>query len=69
MKPGDLVRRKMYPDNLGLFMGMRTFKYTGTGPGKDYTCAEVMWFHTRASNGDAVSTIQHDLIEVCNEDR
>ena len=67
MKAGDLVRRKMYPDNLGLFMGMRTFRgYEGAD---DYACAEVMWFHQRASNGDIVSTIQHDLIEVCNENR
>ncbi len=67
MKPGDVVRRKMYPDNLGLFMGMRTFKNSNLGD--DYTCAEVMWFHTRASNGDIVSTIQHDLIEVIDEGR
>jgi len=67
MKPGNLVRRKMYPDEVGLFMGMRTFKKSNLGD--DYTCAEVMWFHTRASNGDVVSTIQHDLIEVIDENR
>ncbi len=65
MKPGDLVRRKMYPDDLGLFIGMRTFKNSSLGD--DYTCAEVMWLHKRAVNGDIISTIQHDLIEVANE--
>ena len=65
MKPGNLVRRKMYPDEVGLFMGMRTFKNSNLGD--DYTCAEVMWFHTCAPNGDAVSTIQHNLIEVVDE--
>ena len=68
MKPGDLVRRKMYPDEVGLFMGLRTFGSAALN-GDDYTCAEVMWFHTRASNGDAVSTVQHDLIEVIDENR
>ena len=68
MKPGDIVRRKMYPDEVGLFMGMITFGST-TLNSDDYTCAEVMWFHTRAPNGDVVSTIQHDLIEVVDENR
>ncbi len=68
MKPGDVVRRKMYPDEVGLFMGMRTFSRAHVG-GDDYTCAEVMWFHTHAPNGDAISTVQHDLIEVVNENR
>jgi len=67
MNPGNLVRRKMYPDEVGLFMGMRTFKNSNLGD--DYTCAEVMWFHTRAPNGDAVSTIQRNLIEVVDESR
>jgi len=75
MKPGDLVRRKMYPDEVGLFMGMITYKcqlseaYPDRYSRADYTCAEVMWFHTHAPNGDAVSTVQHDLIEVVNESR
>ena len=68
MKPGDVVRRKMYPDEVGLFMGMITFGSAALN-GDDYTCAEVMWFHTRASNGDAVSTVQQDLIEVVDESR
>ena len=68
MKPGDIIRNKFSePSDLGLFVGMRTFKNSNLGD--DYTCAEVMWFHTRASNGDAVSTIQHDLIEVVDESR
>ena len=68
MKPGDVVRRKMYPDEIGLFMGMVTFGNTALN-GDDYTCAEVMWFHKRAPNGDVVSTVQHDLIEVYDESR
>ena len=66
MKPGDMVKAKG-SNTLGLFVGMRTFKYTGTGPGKDYTCAEVMWFDRNAPNGDRVSTIQTNLLEVVNE--
>ncbi len=75
MKPGDLVRRKMYPDETGLFMGMVTYKcqlsesHPDRYSGGDYTCAEVMWFHKRAPNGDTISTVQHDLIEVINESR
>ena len=65
MKPGDLVRRKMYPDEVGLFMGMRTFK--GYAGADDYTCAEVMWFEKHAPNGDVVSSIQQNLIEVIND--
>ncbi len=68
MKPGDLVRRKRCPSDVGLFMGMITFGSAALN-GDDYTCAEVMWFHKRAPNGDVVSTIQHDLIEVINESR
>ena len=68
MEPGDLVRRKTYPDEIGLFMGMRTFSRAHLN-GDDYTCAEVMWFHTRAPNGDIVSTVQHNLIEVYDENR
>ena len=48
-------------------MGMRTFKNSNLGD--DYTCAEVMWFGHPAPNGDIISTIQHDLIEVVDENR
>ena len=68
MKPGDIVRRKMYPDEVGLFMGMITFGSAALN-GDYYTFAEVMWFHKRAPNGDAISTVQHDLIEVVDENR
>ena len=66
MKPGDLVKRKDAPNGsaheMGLFMGLRTF---GNGKlGNSYTCAEVMWLNRKAPNGDRVSTIQKDLIEV-----
>ncbi len=58
MKVGDLVRRKYsVKDEFGTFIGFRVFD------GK-YECAEVMWFNRRASNRDAVSTIQKNLIEV-----
>lgn len=68
MKSGDLVTtkksRKFHIPMVGLFVGLRTFKgYAGTD---DYTCAEVMWFGHTAPNGDPVSTIQQDLIEVIN---
>ena len=68
MKPGDIVRRKMYPDEVGLFMGLRTFGNAALN-GDGYTCAEVMWFSKTAPNGDAISTVQHDLIEVVDEGR
>ena len=72
MKAGDLVTTKKSRDfhipKIGLFIGMRTFKNKPTAQysGGDYTCAEVMWFGHAAPNGDPVSTIQHDLIEVVN---
>lgn len=63
MKPGDVVRNKNSESGeLGLFVGMRTFKSSNLGD--DYTCAEVIWFERTASNGDLVSTIQANLIEV-----
>ena len=66
MNPGDLVttknRREFHIPKVGLFMGMRTFKSSSLGD--DYTCAEVIWFGHTAPNGDVVSTIQADLIEV-----
>ena len=68
MKVGDLVRRKMYPDEIGLFMGLRTFGNAALN-GDDYTCAEVMWFGKSAPNGDPISTVQHDLLEVVSESR
>lgn len=68
MKAGDLVTTKKSRDfhipKVGLFVGLRTFK--GYASADDYTCAEVMWFGHTAPNGDPVSTIQHDLIEVIN---
>ena len=60
---GDLVRNKNTAE-LGLFIGMRTFKACGNVNAHDYTCAEVMWFDRKAPNGDSVSTIQADLLEV-----
>mgnify|MGYP001335893888 CR=1 FL=1 len=72
MKPGDLVRNKNSESGeLGTFVGMRTFKvskHDKNPHAKDYTCAEVMWFNRSAPNGDRVSTIQADLIEVVNEE-
>ena len=66
MKQGDLVTtkksRRFRIPMVGLFVGMRTFK--GCAGADDYTCAEVMWFNQRAPNGDVVSSIQQDLIEV-----
>ena len=63
MKPGDIVRNKNSESGeLGIFIGLRTFD-NGKG-GEPYTCAEVMWFERSAPNGDAVSTIQTNLIEV-----
>ena len=69
MKPGDLVKNKKYPEEMGLFMGMRTFKRKASNGsvGSAYTCAEVMWFERNAPNGDRISTIQKDLIEVISE--
>ena len=68
MKSGDLVKTKKSRDfhipKVGLFVGLRTFK--GYAGADDYTCAEVMWFGHTAPNGDPVSTIQQDLIEVIN---
>lgn len=65
MKPGDIVRNKNSESGeLGVFIGFKTF-FTASS-GNDYTCAEVMWFERSAPNGDAVSTIQTNLIEVVN---
>ena len=64
MKPGDLVKRKD-SKSTGLYLGTRLFKNFGTGD--DYTCAEVIWFETKAPNGDPVSTVQSNLIEVYNQ--
>ena len=66
MKTGDLVTtkksRSFHIPKVGLFMGLRTFKNSNFG--EDYICAEVMWFGHTAPNGDVISTIQRDLIEV-----
>ena len=72
MKPGDLVkdkRNQLSCGQLGIFIGMRTFKSNGNINTQDYTCAEVMWFNETAPNGDRVSTIQTDLLEVVNESK
>tara|TARA_R110000851_G_scaffold25240_1_gene72796 strand:- start:9800 stop:9985 length:186 start_codon:yes stop_codon:yes gene_type:complete len=61
MKVGDLVKRKNGNGKFGLFMGFRT--------SGDYEYAEVMWFAERAPNGDIVSSIQKNLIDVINESR
>ena len=64
--PGEIVRNKNSESGeLGIFIGLRTFD-NGKG-GEPYTCAEVMWFDRSAPNGDVVSTIQTNLIEVVNE--
>ena len=65
MKPGDLVKAKS-SNCYGTFIGMRTFE---SHIGKHYTCAEVMWFDRSAPNGDRISTIQSDLLEVIDESR
>tara|TARA_E500000331_G_C16972925_1_gene590101 strand:+ start:51 stop:260 length:210 start_codon:yes stop_codon:yes gene_type:complete len=69
MKPGDLVRNKNSESGeLGLFIGTRIFRASNSNDPRDvYACAEVMWFNRNALNGDRVSTIQPDLIEVVNE--
>ena len=71
MKVGDLVRNKNSESGeLGLFMGTRIFRAKNSSDPRDvYACAEVMWFNRPAPNGDRVSTIQADLIEVINEVR
>ena len=65
MKPGDLVRslraqvndeRTYQTGALGTFVG-----FAGSG---NYEYAEVIWFNHPAPNGDVVSSIQKDLIEV-----
>ena len=71
MKPGDLIKRKdgLYrADEMGMFVGMRTFA-SRFGLGQDYTCAEVIWFNSDAPNGERISTIQTNLIEVVHADR
>ena len=63
MKPGDLVKFKCSPSSCelvvqyGTFIGIRKFD-------SEYECAEVMWHNKTAPNGDLVSTVQKDLIEV-----
>lgn len=68
-KKGDIVRNKnLESGELGLFVGMRTFRVSKKNPyAKDYTCAEVMWFERTAPNGDVVSTIQKNLIEAVRD--
>ena len=67
MKVGDLVINKNSESgDYGIYLGLRTFKGNGV---PDYICAEVIWRERRAPNGDAVSTIQTDLLEVISESR
>ena len=66
MKVGDLVKAKS-SNTYGTFIGMRTF--SNHRGGEPYTCAEVMWFDRNAPNGDRISTIQTNLLEVLNESR
>jgi hypothetical protein len=61
MNPGDMVKRKNGNGKFGLFIGFRT--------SGDYEYAEVMWTAERAPNGDVVSSIQKNLLEVINESR
>ena len=65
MKPGDIVRNKNSESGeLGIFIGLKTSQaWNEIAP---YTYAEVMWFERSAPNGDVVSTIQANLIEVVN---
>ena len=70
MKQGDIVRnRNSESGELGVFMGMRTFKrsskYLKQFPDPDdYICAEVYWPERKK-----VGTIQTNLLEVINEGR
>ena len=66
MKVGDLVKAKS-SNTYGTFIGMRTF--SNHRGGEPYACAEVMWFDRNAPNGDRISTIQTNLLEVINESR
>ena len=62
MKPGDMVKAKG-SNTYGTFIGLRTFR-ARRADAPDYTCAEVMWFDRNAPNGDRISTIQTNLLEV-----
>ena len=66
MKVDDMVKAKS-SNTYGTFIGMRTF--SNRRGGEPYTCAEVMWFDRNAPNGDRISTIQTNLLEVINESR
>ena len=64
MKQGDLVRnRNSESGELGVFMGMRTFKRSSkylkqfTNP-DDYICAEVYW-----PSRNRIGTVQINLIK------
>jgi len=64
MKPGDLVRNKNSESGeLGIFIGLRAFPHSFRSA-RPYTCAEVMWFNRSAPNGDRISTIQTNLLEI-----
>lgn len=67
MKPGDMVKAKN-TNCYGIFVGLRTFKPSSNEDQRqEYTCAEVMWYDRNAPNGDRISTIQTDLLEVCDK--
>ena len=75
MKPGDLVRwidpckSGTFP-NMGMFMGTRKYRSADNIRGSHvYECAEVMWVNRTAPDGDVISSVQHDLIEVIHESR
>ena len=59
MQVGDIVKVKKrfeVTEDYGLFLSLKS--------SGGYEYAEVMWFNRRAPNGDAVSGIQKNLIEV-----
>lgn len=68
MKQGDLVRNKNSESGeLGLFLGMRTFKRSKKYMDKylhaeDYVCAQVYW-----PERGCIGTIQTNLLEVFDE--
>ena len=64
MQSGDLIKNKNSESGeVGIFIGMRTFKRVGLVGGKredrgDYECAEVYW-----PMREKIGTIQSNLIE------
>ncbi len=63
MKVGDLVRNKNSESGeLGIFLGLATFKHALIDGYPDYECARVYW-----GMRNKPGTIQKNLIEVVNE--